>query len=124
MTDDLYSKGDRVRATHKETGEVHEFEVEHPNSYGLGSTTRLYFYDDEWDFEKLTRPLPTKAGMYQPYKLERNTRHLLLTTCGEWFWIDFKGNSKNRPVAQMVPTQIAQLYAATITPIYLYGEAS
>lgn len=120
---DLYSKGDMVRATHKETGEVHEFEVEHPNGYGLGSTTRLYFAKSLWDFEKLTPPLPTKAGLYQPYKSEY-IRKLLLTTRGKWFWIDFDGDGENWPVAEIVPTSTAQLYAATITPIYLYGEES
>ena len=126
MTDDLHSKGDMVRATNKETGEVREVEVRtdvYAPDY-LVATSGLLFYTRNWDFEKLTPPPPTKAGLYQQYKSNYNTRHLLLTTRGKWFWIDFDGDSKNWPVAKLAPTQIVQDYAATITPIYLYGEES
>ena len=117
-----YSEGDKVRATHKETGEVHEFEVRSLIFRSLISTTGLYFYDTFWAFEKLTPPLPTKAGLYRPHKSDYNTRYLLLTTRGKWYWIDFQGYGENWPVTEIVPTSTAQLYAATITPIYLYGE--
>ena len=121
----MYSKGDKVKATHKETGEVHEFEVgwdTHGPTY-IVTTSRLVFYGADWDFEKLASPLPTKAGLYKPYEAIE-IRHLLLTTRGEWFWVDFGGDVENFPVAEIVPTPIAQSYAGTITPVYLYGEAS
>ena len=120
MTDDLYIKGDSVRATHKETGEVHEFEVEHPNGYGLGSTTRLYFAKSLWDFERLTRPLPTKAGLYQASS-DKGMNKLILTTHGEWYWLDFTAKLS---VARKETDSIPERYAATITPLYLYGEES
>lgn len=112
---------DRVRATHKGTGEVHEFEVEQQDGFGLATTTGLYFYDDEWAFEKLAPPLPTKAGLYRPYEAS-GAHHMLLTTRGEWFWVDFDGNSKNWPVAEVAQTPAVQSNAATMTPVYLYDD--
>ena len=120
---DMYSKGDRVKATHKETGEVHEFEVRALVFRSLISTTGLYFYDTFWDFEKLASPLPTKAGLYRPYEAS-GIRHLLLTTRGEWFWVDFDGDGKNWHVAEFAQMPTVQSYAATMTPVYLYGGAS
>ena len=118
---DPYSKGDKVRATHKETGEVHEFEVEHPNGYGLGSTTRLYFAKSLWDFEKLTPALPTKAGMYRATS-DKGMNKLIFTTLGEWYWLDF--TAKGSVTRKAAIESIQERYAATITPLYLYGEES
>lgn len=117
-----YSEGDKVRATHKKTREVHEFEVgwdTHGQPTYIVTTSRLVFYSEDWAFEKLTPPLPTKAGLYKPYEAI-GIRYLLLTTRGEWFWVDFEGDAKNWAVAEIVPTPIAQSYAATMTPVYLY----
>jgi len=116
-----YIKGDKVRATHKETGEVHEFEVRSLIFRSLISTTGLYFYDTFWDFEKLTPPLPTKAGLYKPYEAS-GIRHLLLTTTGEWFWVFFEGGTKDWPVAKVAKTWNMPSYADTMTPVYLYND--
>lgn len=118
-----YIKGDKVKATHKERGEVHEFEVRE-NAYMpvyVVTTSGLVFYGAFWAFEKLTPPLPTKAGLYLPYEAS-GIRHLLLTTRGEWFWVSFKGGTKYWPVAEVAQMSIAQSYAATMTPVYLYDD--
>ena len=120
---DRYSEGDRVRATHKRTGEVHEFEVRASTYSRLTSTTGLYFHRPFWDFEKLTPPLPTKAGLYQATR-DSSDSQLLLTTHGEWFWIYFEGGYKNWPVARPVQDTSVIPHAATIIPLYLYGEES
>ena len=116
-----YIKGDKVKATHKETGEVHEFEVR-ANAYSpdyLVTTSGLTLHGRFWDFEKLIPPLPTKAGLYRPYEAS-GMLHLLLTTHGEWFWVDFEGNGKNWHVAEFAQMPAVQSNAATMTPVYLY----
>ena len=116
-----YIKGDKVKVTHKETGEVHEFEVR-ANAYSpdyLVTTSGLTLHGRFWDFEKLTPPLPTKAGLYKPYEAI-GIRYLLLTTRGEWFWVDFGGDAKNWPVAEVAQMSIVQSKAATMIPVYLY----
>ena len=118
---DLYSEGDRVRATHKRTGEVHKFEVRSSTDSRLTSTTGLYFHSPVWNFEKLASPLPTKAGLYKPYEAS-GIRHLLLTTTGEWFWVFFEGGTKDWPVAKVAKTWNMPSYADTMTPVYLYND--
>ena len=118
-----YIKGDKVKVTHKETGEVHEFEVR-ANAYSpdyLVTTSGLTLHGRFWDFEKLTPPLPTKAGLYKPYEAS-GIRHLLLTTTGEWFWVFFEGGTKDWPVAKVAKTWNMPSYAGTMTPVYLYND--
>ena len=104
-------KGDRVRATSKtndDTAEFIVFKVTEAAWLYLYSETNVYS-SEKFTFEVLKRaekPLPTVPGLYtlreEDTKINSFVR-LLLTTHGEWFWIDFTASAVAQKVRDMSP---------------------
>lgn len=87
-------KGDLVRAVSKSwSGDFSVFTVTYVSSAGKGCESATNFFaSSEFDFEilkKAPKPTPTQAGIYRYETNPENTRYLILTVGGKWYWLDF-----------------------------------
>jgi len=99
MTIDLrnFKSGDRVRATNQRNTDTAEFTVDSSSETLLYSATNV-FNAESWDFTLIEPPkpkLPKVAGVYRLTPGKFGDRHLILTTVGSWYWIDFTTAHKN-----------------------------
>lgn len=87
-------KGDRVRATSETNDDTAEFTATVVTEWCVYSAVNMYD-SENFTFEVLKRaekPLPTVPGLYTLREEDTKInalKRLLLTTHGEWFWIDF-----------------------------------
>jgi hypothetical protein len=117
--------GDTVTATNKKTGNTATFEVRDSKATYVASAEHV-FYRDAWDFERHTPPLPEKPGLYRihgqngkPDTSLSNYKRAVLTTRGEWFWLDFTAQAVSvlKPVSEDFADQfgdgLALVYGGT-----------
>jgi len=92
--------GDRVRATSKTNDDTAEFTVTLTYAWGVDSATNSYDAED-FTFEVIKpalKPIPTEPGLYSFYKEDTpvtQSRRLLLTKHGEWYFLDFTASAQD-----------------------------
>ncbi|HKT21941.1 MAG TPA: hypothetical protein VJR06_04950 [Nitrososphaerales archaeon] len=92
--------GDRVRATSKTNDDTAEFTVVYAYTWGVDTAANSYDGED-FDFEVIKpapNPVPTEPGLYSFYKDDTpitQSRRLLLTKHGEWYFLDFTAGSRD-----------------------------
>ena len=97
MTNINIEKGDRVRAVSKQVeGDFAVFTVTNITPNGSLQTEANHFSAVDFDFEllqKAPKAVPTQAGIYEFEENGDVMRNLILTTKGEWFWLDMTGEN-------------------------------
>lgn len=100
--------GDTVTATNTKTGNTATFKVAAARVTYVASAEHIFYYN-LWAFERHTPPLPKQPGLYRlngdslaEDTSLRNYKRAVLTTNGDWFWLDFTAQSVNvlKPVSE------------------------
>ena len=117
-------RGDRVKATNKLNDDTAEFTVTSANDSYVESEHNTYTRS-VFDFEIVRKPLPTQPGIYHAniYGDREDTeltslRRLLLTTKGQWYWMDFTA-SKGSDILEPAEESSVAEYVQTL----VYGGA-